>query len=331
MDERVLLRFLIKECTPEDLRIIDQWITASPENAQWLFEMEEIWYLKTELKYSDEEEIRKAYQRYLMEIDRSRAKRINLRKYFIYPSVAAAVALIFLLLSIPIYKSVQDNKILSNLSENINVNEINVPNGQSITVKLADGTVVWLNSGSRFIYPAEFSSKNRIVKLIGEGFFEVKHNKKSPFIVLSGSIRTKVLGTKFNVKAYESEAIRISLLEGGVEVSTENNEEIIQLLEPDQQVEISTSGILKKTKANTFAISQWTQGELFFDNESLENIATTLERKYNVNISIKNDAYKNMVLNSRIKNYTPLEDVLKVLKGTRNIDYLIRGDSVYIY
>ena len=330
MDERLLLRFLTKECTPEDLRIVDQWITASPENAQWLFEMEEIWYLKTELKYSDEEEIRKAYQRFIMEIKRPRTKQINLRRYFIYTSVAA-VALILILLSIPIFKSVNNNKVLNNLSENINVNEINVPNGQSITVKLADGTVVWLNSGSRLTYPAEFSSKNRIVKLIGEGFFEVEHNKKSPFIVLSGTVKTKVLGTKFNVKAYESEAIRISLLEGGVEVSTGNNEEIIQLLEPDQQVEISTSGVVKKTKVNTFAISQWTQGELFFENEPLENIAATLKRKYNVNITITNDTYKEMVLNSKIKKDASLEDVLKVLKGTRNIDYLIIGDSIYIY
>ena len=330
MDEKLLLQFLTKKCTSEELLIIDQWITANPENARWLFEMEEIWNLKNELKYSDEKKIRKAYHKFLKGIDRTQVKKLKRRKHFILTS-AAAVAIIFIALSIPYFKMNKQAEILNNLSENINVNEINVPNGQSISIKLADGTIVWLNSGSKLIYPAEFSLKNRIVKLIGEGFFEVEHNKKSPFIVMTGAVKTKVLGTKFNIKAYPNESKRISLLEGGIEVSTDNNKEIIQLLEPDLQVEISLAGVVTKTRVNTFVISQWTQGELFFDNESLDNIVATLKRKYNVQIFLTNDNYKNMVLNSRIKHDTSLEDVLKVLKGTRNIDYLIKGDSVFIY
>ena len=330
MDEKLLLRFLTKNFTAEDILAVDQWITTNPENARWLFEMEEIWNLKKEIKYSDEVEIKKAYYQFLNKIERPKAKHIKLRKFFIYSSIAA-VALLLTFISIPLYKSAQNNVALQKLNENINVNEINVPNGQSISVKLADGTVVWLNSGSQLIYPAEFSSKNRIVKLIGEGFFEVEHNRKSPFIVMTGAVKTKVLGTKFNIKAYPNESKRISLLEGGIEVSTDNNKEIIQLLEPDQQVEISLAGVVTKTRVNTFVISQWTQGELFFDNESLDNIAATLKRKYNMQIFITNNNYKNMVLNSRIKHDTSLEDVLKVLKGTRNIDYFIKGDSVFIY
>ena len=330
MDEKLLLRFLTKNFTAEDILAVDQWITTNPENARWLFEMEEIWNLKKEIKYSDEEEIKKAYHQFLNKIERPKAKHIKLRKFFIYSSVAA-VALLLTFISIPLYKSAQNNVALQKLNENINVNEINVPNGQSISVKLADGTVVWLNSGSQLIYPAEFSSKNRIVKLIGEGFFEVEHNRKSPFIVMTGAVKTRVLGTKFNIKAYPNESKRISLMEGGIEVSTDKNKETIQLLEPNQQVEISLNGVIRKTKVNTFTISQWTHGELFFENESLENIVATLKRKYNVNISITNDSYKYMVLNSHIKKNSSLEDILKVFKGTRNIDYLIRGDSVYIY
>jgi len=330
MDEKVLLQFLTKNCSSEELLIVDQWIMANSENARWLFEMEEIWYLKKEIKYSDEKKIKKAYRQFLKGIDQSRVKKIKRRNHFIFTS-AAAIAIILITLAIPYLKSDKHTAILNNLNENINVNEINVPNGQSITIKLADGTTVWLNSGSQLIYPAEFSSKNRIVKLIGEGFFEVEHNKKSPFTVITESVKTKVLGTKFNIKAYPKESKRISLLEGGIEVSTENGNEIIQLLEPNQQVEISESGAVKKSRVNSFAISQWTEGEFFFENESLEIITAALKRKFNVNIFIKNDTYKNMVLNSHIKKNSSLEDVLKVFKGTRNIDYLIKGDTVIIY
>jgi Fe2+-dicitrate sensor, membrane component len=330
MDEKVLLQFLSKKCNSEELLIVDQWITANSENARWLFEMEDMWTLKNEFKYSDEKKIRKAYNRFLKKTDRPRVKKLTRRKHFIY-TAAAAAAIFFIVLSIPYFKTDKHSEILNNLNDNINVNEINVPNGQCISIKLADGTIVWLNSGSQLIYPAEFSSKNRIVKLIGEGFFEVEHNKKSPFIVVTGSVKTKVLGTKFNIKAYPKESKRISLLEGGIEVSTENNNEIIQLLEPNQQVEISESGTMKKSRVNSFAISQWTEGEFFFENESLEIITAALKRKFNVTIFIKNDTYKNMVLNSHIKKNSSLEDVLKVFKGTRNIDYLIKGDTVIIY
>ena len=331
MDEEILLRFLTKEYTSEDLQIIDRWIVARPENARWLFEMEEIWSLKTGLKYSDEKEIRNAFLSFIKKTEQTR---INRRKPGIKRLVytgAAAVAAILLLLLIPVFRSIQNDAILNNLSENIDVNEINVPNGQNITVKLADGTVVWLNSGSQLIYPATFSSKNRIVKLSGEGFFEVEHNRKSPFIVMSGTVNTKVLGTKFNVKAYQNEMVRISLLEGIIEVSANGNEEVVQLSDPDQQVEIAANGTIRRSKVNSFALSQWTKGELYFENESLESITATLKRKFNVDILIRGDAYKNMVFNSRIQKDASLEDILNVLKATRNIDYSIDKDYVYIY
>lgn len=331
MNEEILLRFLTKEYTSEDLRIIDQWIAAGPENARWLFEMEEIWSLKTGLKYSDEKEIRKAFLDFIKRTEQPSIKQRKFSvKYVVYTAIAAA-AVILILLSIPVFRSIQNDTILYNLSENIDVNEINVPNGQNITVKLADGTVVWLNSGSQLIYPAKFSSKNRMVKLSGEGFFEVEPNKKSPFIVMSGVVNTKVLGTKFNVKAYQNETVRISLLEGIIEVSADGNDEIIQLSDPDQQVEIAANGTIRKGQVNAYALSQWTKGELYFENESLESITATLKRKFNVDITIRNDAYRNMVFNSRIQKDAPLEEILKVLKATRNIDYSIDKEHVYIY
>ncbi|MDH6303646.1 transmembrane sensor [Parabacteroides sp. PF5-5] len=331
MDEEVLLRFLTKECTSEDLQMISQWVTTKPENTRWLFEMEEVWSLKHELKYSDKEEIKKAYQAFLKKTEQIQKRRVNRMKRFRIYASAAAAAVILVFLSISVFRSVYTETIRQNLSENIDVNEIDVPNGQSITVKLSDGTLVWLNSGSKLIYPAKFSAKNRIVKLMGEGLFEVEHDKRSPFVVMSGSVSTKVLGTKFNVKAYQNETIRISLLEGIIEVLTNENEEAVRLSEPDQQVEIFMNGQVKKTNADAFAISQWTKGELYFDNESLENIVASLERKYNIKITIRNDSYKSMTFHSRIQKDASLENILNVLKGTRNIDYSIDKEGVSIY
>lgn len=331
MNEAILLRFLSKKCTSEDLRIIDQWVAADPENARWLFGLEELWSLKIGLKYSDETEIRKAWLRFTREGEqrRTNAKKHRLKKY-VY--LSAAVAVVLLLFAVPaVYFRHTNDTIAYKLNENRDVNEIHVPYGQHSTVKLADGTKVWLNSGSRLIYPTVFSSKRRIVKLLGEGFFEVEQNKKSPFVVVTGSISTKVLGTKFNVKAYQDEIIRISLLEGIIEVSSDEEKEAIRLSEPDQQIEIAANGLVRRNKVNSQAVALWTEGELYFENESLEGIAATLERKFKVNIVIRNEKYGDMVFNSRIQKNASLEDILNVLKGTRNIDYSIDEGNVIIH
>ncbi len=121
-----------------------------------------------------------------------------------------------------------------------------------------------------------------MVKIIGEGFFEVEHNKKSPFIVQSGDVNTTVLGTKFNVKAYDGEQISITLLEGVIEVSKDKSDDVVQLNKPNQQVAVSKKGLMKEGFVDANILSQWTVGELYFVDEPLVNIAHTLERKFNV-------------------------------------------------
>lgn len=332
MNEDIILRFLNKKADNNDLLEIDKWISESDENAKWLFGMEEIWSLKTEIKYSDKEQIEKAYHSFLERSNQTQKHQAERRIKPIYWKIAATAAaiLIIALLSVNLFKMSSLESGYYNINANINVNEINVPRGQTVTLTLSDGTKVWLNADTKFIYPSRFSSQNRSVKIIGEGFFEVEHNKESPFIVQSGDISTTVLGTKFNVKAYQGEQIAITLLEGIIEVSRDKLEDKVRLDRPNQQIAVSQKGFIRKGFVDAQILSQWITGELYFVDEPLVNIANTLERKFNINIDIQSEQLGNTIFNSRIQKDASLVDILNILKETRKLDYSIDEKQIYL-
>ncbi len=332
MNEDIILRFLNKKADDSDLREVDKWISESNENAKWLFGMEEIWSLKNELKYSDKREIERAYYEFLKktgQISEQKSARKIKPVYWKIAAVAAAVAIIALL-SIDLLKMASLEDSYYSVNANINVNEIDVPKGQTVTLTLSDGTKVWLNADTKFIYPSKFSSKNRIVKIIGEGFFEVEHNKESPFVVQSGDVSTTVLGTKFNVKAYAGEQMSITLLEGIIEVSRDKLNDKIRLDKPNQQVAVLKKGFMKKDNVDAYILSQWTTGELYFADEPLTNIANTLGRRFDINININSGKLASTIFNSRIQKDATLIDILNILKETRKLDYTINGKQVYL-
>ena len=242
MNEDILIRFLTHRCTPEEIKEIDQWIAASQANADWLFEMERIWSLKDQLRFSDKQEIEMAYARFMSGLQEKETKvQIVQRRsaYIVWLKYAAAIVLIGLL-STNLFYQLREEPVAMNMVE--------VPNGQRVSLTLSDGTKVWLNSHSKFTYPARFSSKERDVKLEGEGFFEVAHNEKSPFVVHADLLHVKVLGTKFNVRAYDEEPSSITLAEGKVEVATNDNEHKVTL-KPNEQVTYSKKGGLIVNKS----------------------------------------------------------------------------------
>ena len=331
MNEDVIFRFLNKKGDNSDLRQIAKWISESDENKKWLFGMEDLWSLKDKLKYSDKKEIAKAYKLFLEANGQNMESKTRIKltpAYFKIAAIAASVAIIALL-SANLFMMSSLDESYYDVSANVNVNEIDVPRGQIVTLTMSDKTKVYLNAETKFIYPSRFSKKNRIVKIIGEGFFEVEHNKESPFIVQSGSVNTTVLGTKFNVKAYHNEEISVTLLEGIVEVSKDQEEGVLRLDRPNQQVDVSKNGFMRRGFVDAEILSQWTTGELYFVDKTLASIANTLERKFNVEISIQTEELSKTIFNSRIQKDASLNEILKILKETRKLDYSINEKQVY--
>lgn len=324
MDEQLLIRFLNRECTAEELLEIEKWMASDSENASWLFEMERIWSLKDEIRFSEKNEITAAYNRFIS--TRPEARIRQTRKISLTWLGYAAAILLIAFLGTHVY---QLQKQVETVAQSMNV--IEVPKGQRSAITLTDGTKVWLNAESRLVYPASFTTKNRTVTLEGEGFFEVTHDEKSPFIVHTPLVHVTVLGTKFNVEAYPEETTFVTLAEGSVEVSTPDNENRIRLKPREQASYSREEGLNVIRNVEVDVLKTWTIGELSYTNKSLAYITNDLQRRFNVRIVILDKELENDQYNCRVDGTVTIEKVLNLLKETRKIDYRKNGEQYEIY
>jgi transmembrane sensor len=219
-------------------------------------------------------------------------------------------------------------KQVNNSSEgNAAYNTIVNPKGSKvIDITLADGTKVWLNSGSSLRFPVAFTQKERKVELTGEVYFEVKKNTTMPFIaVVNSRQQVEVLGTHFNINAFDDEAtINTTLLEGAVKVKSlsSNNSTAIT---PGQQAQLSAKGeISLNNKANTDEVMAWKNGLFYFTNADTKTIMRQLGRWYNVEVEFKGNENKQATYTGKIGRDLSLTSVLKGLGSTR-IKYTITG------
>jgi transmembrane sensor len=202
----------------------------------------------------------------------------------------------------------------------VSYNTMNTPRGGQYQLVLPDGSKVWLNSASTIRYPTFFQGKNRMVELSGEAYFDIKQNKKLPFIVKTQKAEVLVLGTAFNINSYSDEdEFSTTLINGSIKVSSGNNNKIIT---PGQQAQVlkSQSDIL--TIKNDIDINQiiaWQKGIFKFDGVSIDVIARQLSRWYDVEVRTNiND--NNFRFNGGINKKTPLKGLLKMLElnGVKN-------------
>jgi ferric-dicitrate binding protein FerR (iron transport regulator) len=191
---------------------------------------------------------------------------------------------------------------------------------------LADGTKVWLNSGSVLQFPNSFTGDLREVKLTGEAFFKVAKNEKQPFRVHAKNLHIDVLGTSFNVVSYDDEQqSEVVLVEGKVRLSIENDQQKKRfgILLPGQRAvyEEDTYELQAKVVDVEKYIS-WRDGNLIFRDDKMEDVAKRLSRWYNVEIIINDSEIKSYEYKATFRNET-LDQVLNLLKISAPIDFNI--------
>lgn len=212
--------------------------------------------------------------------------------------------------------------------------ELTNSNREKLEVILPDGSKVALNTKSTIKYPKAFSNTNRTVELIGEAYFEVKRDTTKPFTVKTSEIDVEVLGTSFNVMAYNDDSIiETTLITGKVKVTrfnpnTKQNQSVI--LSPNHKatfIKADERFILDKVDVNTSIA--WKSGKLIIDNESLELIAKKLERRYDVKIVISDDLTNKFRYTLSIDDET-IEEVLEMIKKTSPVNYTkAKGEIVF--
>ncbi len=214
----------------------------------------------------------------------------------------------------------------------VEYNTIVVPRGGIYSLVLSDGTEVFLNSDSELRYPVKFTGKNRVVDLKGEAFFEVTPDSLHPFVVQAGEMRTRVLGTSFNIMAYTDEpAIQTTLFTGRVEVSVKRTS-LKEVLAPGMQAnwEVGADDISVK-KVNMDIQSLWRDGIIILDDDDLESVMRMLARWYNVTYEWRGDRNVKHTFTGKINRNEDLGSVLSTLTLLGGPRFEIKGTTVYIY
>lgn len=202
-----------------------------------------------------------------------------------------------------------------------------VEQGQKANITLPDGSKVWLNSQSKLTYSASFNVKKRELQLDGEAYFEVAHNPNKPFIVQSNDISVEALGTAFGVKAYnEDNLISSILMRGKVRVTTPDGE--VVLLPNDRIIyNKTTHKKAKNSVTNATDFTGWIHNVMRFENESLGEIAKTIQRIYNVEVVFASEKPKNLRYTGTINNNS-LESVLNIINLTSPVSFQISNQKV---
>ena len=192
--------------------------------------------------------------------------------------------------------------------------EFSTPAGQRAKMTLYDGTVVWLNASSTLKYPNRFSDDVRRVELDGEAYFEVKHNKKVPFIVSTEKMNIRVLGTKFNVFAYKGKAdFTTTLVEGSVRISDNNDASRTMLLKPSETAELRGNKLFKTTYKNENLLL-WRTGIYSFDDVTFSEMVKKLELYYDVTIHVNNNELIKNKFTAKFRQRDGIESVLRTLQ-----------------
>lgn len=249
------------------------------------------------------------------------------KKTWQFSKVAAVLTGIFLL-SLQLFNLTKEGQ------KEVILNTVNwvsksTNSGEKLNFRLPDQTVVWLNSGSSLEYPEMFDSTVRLVKLRGEGFFEVSENAEQPFKVLSDNLITTALGTSFNINAKSSNEIRVSLVTGKVSVKHESDS-LDYFLSPGQELTYETTSNQGSINGfNAENVLGWRVGKLIFKRATLKEVKEKLQEWYGVEISVAGHPRDEWQFNGKFENQT-LENVLKSMSNIENFSYELENKKVKI-
>jgi len=205
-------------------------------------------------------------------------------------------------------------------------NTLVVPYGKRSNLTLKDGTKVWINSGSKLVYPVSFSASERRVFVEGEAYFEVAQNEKSPFIVETKNLDIRVLGTAFNVTAFRDEpTFSTVLVHGSVEVTGNKNSRIrktkTKLTPNDRLAYYAATGETVVKKVNVERYVSWKDGYLIYRQASLKNVMKELSRLYNIHVVFSDPAIEQEKLTGKLDLKQNADEVIGIISSASSLTF----------
>jgi ferric-dicitrate binding protein FerR (iron transport regulator) len=346
---QLIARKLSGEASPEEIKELDALLQEQPGDAYFLSVLAEYWTTPVSSVAGTDEDPEAHFHYILNTAANDAAEKKAVHKYKLPAWLAIAAAFTGLVAVAWWYVSQYHNSSARNLASRV---ETVAKPGAKSRLLLPDGSIVWLNSGSRISYPATFSDSIREVQLEGEAYFDVAKVADRPFIVRTRDLDIRVLGTAFNVKSYPEESrTEATLIRGLVQVSKKGQgQQPAILLHPHEKVVVSKAVEhiptketanpsasdmmvvqLKKNAMDTAVVeTAWVYNKLVFDGEDFGEIAGEMERWFNVKISIHDPAVAKFRFHARFENETVAE-VLSALQVSEPFTFKINNNEVDIY
>ncbi|QIA08919.1 FecR family protein [Draconibacterium halophilum] len=316
--EHLLAKSVFEELSKDEKSQLNKWIAESEENAKDYEAYQQLWKKSEELVVGDVIDVEDSLLKTKKRISFSDSK----KRWLIIARQVAAVLLVSITISgLYTYFSVPEK-------EHVVYQDISTAYGTQTEFELADGTKVWLNSGSRIHYPNSFNNmEERRIELVGEAFFEVTKNAEKPFVVQTSALDVKVLGTAFNVSAYENAPdLTVALKEGKVSLLKANSgdDNALVSLTPNEVAVYNNKEkdivIHKERSLNKY--NAWKDGRIVFFEDGIETVVQKLENWYNVDVEIADEELNELIFTATFINES-LEQVLNLLSISSPIDYSI--------
>ena len=322
MTHNLLFKYISGQASLDEIQHVRVWVEGSDKRAAELSRLKNIWILSGLDNGIDPEIKSVEIQKILSKIRKISLDQKKIRSYQ-WIKYAAAVAAIVLFSGIG---SLMVSKFITIQPDGIT--EVIASRGERSKVILPDGSTVMLNCGSSLKFPNFFKANKREVVLEGEAFFEVVKSKSIPFIVAASDVNVQVLGTRFNVKCYpEDKSIETFLESGSVEVSSDESNNSVVLKPLEAVLYSKTTKLFSEIEIQNGAKSDWTRGILTFNNETIEELANKLERRYDIDIVFGSEGVKDRIYTGSISDDN-LFTVLEAIKFASSINYHVKGKTV---
>ncbi|MGM9779840.1 MAG: FecR family protein, partial [Prevotella sp.] len=310
MDKKTLYKYFEGIASPEEEAMVHSWLNASPANKETLLKEREFFDVMILSGFTEEKtEIRKAvfFHPWMKEILK-----------------IAAIVAVTITCGLYFYQAEKKEQLAA-------VNTITVPAGQRVNVTLSDGTTVWLNARSELVYPAVFSGTKREVRLEGEGYFDVKHDQKSPFIVHTQQFDIEVLGTKFNVEAYsDADEFITSLMEGSVKVTDLSAVSHPVFLKPNQEVYLK-DGQLQVSSIDDYDHFRWRDGLVCFNDIAFHELMKRFEKCYGISIILENKHLEDYTCSGKFRISDGLDNALRILQKNAKYTFERNEENTIVY
>jgi ferric-dicitrate binding protein FerR (iron transport regulator) len=299
----------------EENLFLDDWIGQSIENQRLYSEQKRLWNLFEIHQKVQKIDERKAYQKISDQLFIK--KKVNVLGWI--QRIAAILLLPVVVASVYYFYS---QKVNHNQFSTV-YNTVETPLGMRSSLTLPDGTLVWLNAGSSISYPVLFANNSRKVSLSGEAYFEVKKNKKWPFIVSAKNMDIIVSGTTFNCNAYpENNQIQTVLVEGAVSLTNSSATVNVSMTPGELATFSSSDQKVVKVKTDLQKYVAWKSGKLMFRDDKMNKVVEKLERWYNVEFEIEDKEIEDYIYTATFVDES-LDQVLKMLSISAPIRYTI--------